>query len=100
MARKKKDPTPVLPELDANRHHDTRKNIPTEERAAFCRASSTTSTRWSSTVRSSFTSTISQSANGSARPNEPPGDESRGAVMACSTSPCLFGWVKNPDLTS
>ncbi len=33
MARKKKDPapTPTLPELDANRHHDTRKNIPTEE---------------------------------------------------------------------
>ena len=32
MARKKKDPTPVLPELlDANRHHDTSKNIPTEE---------------------------------------------------------------------
>ena len=24
-ARKKKDPTPVLPELDANRHHDTRR---------------------------------------------------------------------------
>jgi len=27
MARKKKDPTPELPELDANRHHDTRKNM-------------------------------------------------------------------------
>src|SRR5208283_2537926 len=35
MARKKKDPTPVLPELDANRHHDTRKNIPTEELRDF-----------------------------------------------------------------
>jgi len=35
MARKKKDPTPTLPELDANRHHDTRKNIPTEELRDF-----------------------------------------------------------------
>jgi adenine-specific DNA-methyltransferase len=35
MARKKKDPTPVPPELDANRHHDTRKNIPTEELRDF-----------------------------------------------------------------
>ncbi len=35
MARKKKDPTPVLPELDANRHHDSRKNIPTEELRDF-----------------------------------------------------------------
>ena len=35
MARKKKDPTPALPELDANRHHDTRKNIPTEELRDF-----------------------------------------------------------------
>ncbi len=35
MARKKKDPTPVLPELDANRHQDTRKNIPTEELRDF-----------------------------------------------------------------
>src|SRR5208283_428583 len=35
MARKKKDPTPELPELDANRHHDTRKNIPTEELRDF-----------------------------------------------------------------
>src|SRR5271157_5506676 len=35
MARKKKDPTRVLPELDANRHHDTRKNIPTEELRDF-----------------------------------------------------------------
>ncbi len=107
MARKKKDRTPVLPELDANRHQDTRKNIPTEElrdfvaedeskppkmlyprdpsldpqlvwkgkdeqdreplevdrgrgtspnRAAFCPGSSTTSTRWISTARLSFTS--------------------------------------------
>jgi len=35
MARKKKDPTPVLPKLDANRHHDSRKNIPTEELRDF-----------------------------------------------------------------
>src|SRR5271157_3404816 len=35
MARKKKDPTPELPELDANRHHDTRNNIPTEELRDF-----------------------------------------------------------------
>jgi adenine-specific DNA-methyltransferase len=35
MARKKKDPTPALPELDANRHLDTRKNIPTEELRDF-----------------------------------------------------------------
>ncbi len=35
MARKKKDPTPTLPELDANRHQDTRKNIPTEELRDF-----------------------------------------------------------------
>ena len=34
-ARKKKDPTPAFPELDANRHHDTRKNIPTEELRDF-----------------------------------------------------------------
>ena len=34
-ARKKKEPTPELPELDANRHHDTRKNIPTEELRDF-----------------------------------------------------------------
>jgi hypothetical protein len=36
MARKKKDATAVLPELDANRHHDTRKNIPTEEHCNAC----------------------------------------------------------------
>ena len=30
MARKKKDPTPAFPELEATRHKDTRKNIPTE----------------------------------------------------------------------
>ena len=35
MARKKKEPTPALPELDANRHHDTRTNIPTEELRDF-----------------------------------------------------------------
>ncbi len=35
MARKKKEPTPELTELDANRHHDTRKNIPTEELRDF-----------------------------------------------------------------
>lgn len=35
MARKKKDPTLALPDLDAHRHHDTRKNIPTEELRDF-----------------------------------------------------------------
>jgi hypothetical protein len=35
MARKKKDPTPALPDLDAHRHQDTRKNIPTEELRDF-----------------------------------------------------------------
>ena len=35
MARKKKDRTPALPEIEANRHHDTRKNIPTEELRDF-----------------------------------------------------------------
>ena len=35
MARKKKTPTPALPELDAHRHQDTRKNIPTEELRDF-----------------------------------------------------------------
>ena len=35
MARKKKEPTPAFPELEANRHHDTRKNIPTEELRDF-----------------------------------------------------------------
>ena len=35
MARKKKEPTPAFPEIDANRHHDTRKNIPTEELRDF-----------------------------------------------------------------
>ncbi len=34
-ALKKKDSTPAFPELDANRHHDTRKNIPTEELRDF-----------------------------------------------------------------
>ena len=29
-ARKKKESTPGLPDLDAHRHQDTRKNIPTE----------------------------------------------------------------------
>ena len=37
MARKKKDPTPAFPEIEANRHHDTRKNIPTEELRDFVR---------------------------------------------------------------
>src|SRR5271165_1255664 len=35
MPRKKKDSTPALPKLDANRHQDTRKNIPTEELRDF-----------------------------------------------------------------
>ena len=35
MARKKKDSTPELTELDANRHHDSRKNIPTKELRDF-----------------------------------------------------------------
>ncbi len=35
MARKKKDPTPGFPDLDAHRHQDTRKNIPTEELRDF-----------------------------------------------------------------
>jgi adenine-specific DNA-methyltransferase len=35
MARKKKDPTPAFPELDAIRHKETRKNIPTEELRDF-----------------------------------------------------------------
>ena len=35
MARKKKEPTPAFPEIEANRHHDTRKNIPTEELRDF-----------------------------------------------------------------
>ncbi len=34
-ARKKKDPTPGFPELEANRHQDSRKNIPTEELRDF-----------------------------------------------------------------
>ena len=38
MARKKKDPTPALPELDAIRHKETRKNIPTEELRDFVAA--------------------------------------------------------------
>ncbi len=35
MARKKKDPTPAFPDLDAIRHKETRKNIPTEELRDF-----------------------------------------------------------------
>ena len=35
MARKKKDPKPALPELDANRHLDSRKNILSEELRDF-----------------------------------------------------------------
>jgi adenine-specific DNA-methyltransferase len=35
MARKKKDPTPEFPDLDAIRHKETRKNIPTEELRDF-----------------------------------------------------------------
>ncbi len=35
MARKKKTPTAASPEIEANRHHDTRKNIPTEELRDF-----------------------------------------------------------------
>ena len=35
MAHKKKVPTPASPELDANRHLDSRKNIPTEELRDF-----------------------------------------------------------------
>jgi adenine-specific DNA-methyltransferase len=38
MARKKKDPTPEFPDLDATRHKDTRKNIPTEELRDFVAA--------------------------------------------------------------
>jgi len=38
MARKKKDPTPAFPELDATRHKDKRKNIPTEELRDFVAA--------------------------------------------------------------
>jgi adenine-specific DNA-methyltransferase len=38
MARKKKDPTAAFPELDATRHKDTRKNIPTEELRDFVAA--------------------------------------------------------------
>jgi adenine-specific DNA-methyltransferase len=35
MARKKKVPTPALPDLDANRSQDTRKNVPTKELRDF-----------------------------------------------------------------
>ncbi|MGP0065752.1 MAG: DNA methylase [Isosphaeraceae bacterium] len=42
MARKKKEPTPTLPELDAIRHKETRKNIPTEELRDFDAADETT----------------------------------------------------------
>src|SRR6266478_4029122 len=35
MARKKKAPTPAFPEVEANRHQDTRTNIPTEELRDF-----------------------------------------------------------------
>ncbi len=35
MARKKKELTPAFPEIEANRHHDTRINIPTEELRDF-----------------------------------------------------------------
>ena len=35
MARKKKEPTPGFPELEAHRHQDSRKNIPTEELRDF-----------------------------------------------------------------
>ncbi len=38
MARKKKDPTPAFPELEATRHKDTRKNIPTEDLCDFVAA--------------------------------------------------------------
>jgi len=38
MARKKKAPTPAFPELDATRHKDKRKNIPTEELRDFVAA--------------------------------------------------------------
>src|ERR1700733_5699748 len=38
MARKKKDPTPAFPELDAIRHKEKRKNIPTEELRDFVAA--------------------------------------------------------------
>ncbi len=38
MARKKKDPTPDFPELDAIRHKEKRKNIPTEELRDFVAA--------------------------------------------------------------
>ena len=34
-ARKKKEPTPGFPELEAHRHQDSRKNIPTEELRDF-----------------------------------------------------------------
>jgi adenine-specific DNA-methyltransferase len=42
MARKKKAPTPALPELDAIRHKETRTNIPTEELRDFVAADETT----------------------------------------------------------
>jgi adenine-specific DNA-methyltransferase len=35
MARKKKDPTPSFAEIDAIRHMETRRNIPTEELRDF-----------------------------------------------------------------
>jgi len=38
MAHKKKDPTLAFPELDATRHKDKRKNIPTEELRDFIAA--------------------------------------------------------------
>jgi len=41
MARKKKDATPAFPELDATRHKDKRKNIPTEELRDFVAAEET-----------------------------------------------------------
>jgi adenine-specific DNA-methyltransferase len=42
MARKKKDSTPALPDLDAIRHKETRTNIPTEELRDFVAADETT----------------------------------------------------------
>ena len=42
MARKKKDLTPTSPGLDAIRHKETRKNIPTEELRDFVAADETT----------------------------------------------------------
>jgi len=41
MARKKQEPTPAFPELDATRHKDKRKNIPTEELRDFVAAEET-----------------------------------------------------------